>query len=217
MFYCLELLGYNLQNNDNNDCPVTPCSNPKRQKHSSAGTDEDWLYLINSTHSSKLNKCINYSLHLKCNPNESHNNVNNTLRINVSSVLFPFIRLIHYCFHLLYEDLKLNILRSDDLQMFANFLKKIASDLGLVEYVIHYWKDFPDGFTPKCIGIIGSNEQNYVNEYSFIGEKPVNIMEFIYNYIKKGNEVGPYPFVNNINNRSKDIIQVRQILIWVNT
>ncbi|XP_044258257.1 anaphase-promoting complex subunit 1 [Tribolium madens] len=207
----LELLGYEQDVGNTEDCPVTPCSNPKRQKHSSAGTDEDWLYLINSDYATKLDKCLKHTLLLKCSSNHSQTNTN-TLQINVNSILFPFIGLILYCFHLLYEDLKLNMLRSDDLKLLAIFLHKIASDLGLVEYMVHYWKDFPDSFSIKSTGYIGPNELKQVNEYPFIRDTPINIMQFICDLIQKGDGVGPYPFVNHINNKSRDIIQICGII-----
>ncbi|EEZ99272.2 anaphase-promoting complex subunit 1 [Tribolium castaneum] len=206
----LEFLGYEQDFGNTEDCPVTPCSNPKRQKHSSAGTDEDWLYLSNSDYATKLDKCLKHTLLLKCNSNPPKSHTR-TLQINVNSLLFPFIRLILYCLHLLYEDLKLNVLRSDDLKLLAIFLNKIASDLGMVEYVVHYWKDFPDCFSLNSNGYIAPNELKQVHEYPFIGETPANIMQFLCHLMQKG-EVAPYPFVNHVNNKSKDIVQICGII-----
>lgn len=206
----IELLGYEHQTSSlNEDCPITPSSNPKRQKHSTSGSEEDWLYLVNSVHQNKLGNYVKYKLQLKCNQIHFQTGLTNTLQINVNSVLFPHIKLIHNCLHLLYEDLKLNVLRSDDLKLLATFLSKLSGDLGLIDYLVHYWKDFPDTCTIKLSGNIGPNERKNVNEYPFVAEKPPNIMQFIYDILQGNSEIGSYPFMNHVNVRSKDIIQVR--------
>lgn len=42
-----------------------------------------------------------------------------------------------------FEDLKLNTMKTDLLPMVVQLLYQLATDLKLVEYVYHYWKDFP--------------------------------------------------------------------------
>ncbi|RZC33842.1 anaphase-promoting complex subunit 1, partial [Asbolus verrucosus] len=203
-----ELLGYEQEDSDINDCPVTPSSNPKRQKHSNTGSDEDWLFMVNSVQEMKLSNFLKQTLRLKSDESKSQAFSTVPLQINVNSVLFPKIKLIHYCLHLLYEDLKLNTLRAEDLRLLASFLNKVASDLGLTEYLVHYWKDFPEICPIKNSGNIGQNHKKYILEYSFITEKPVNIMQFIYDLIQGNNEFTPYPYINNVNIKSRDIIQI---------
>lgn len=131
----------------------------------------------------------------------------NTSQINVNSILFPSIKLVHFCLHLLYEDLKLNVLRSEDLKLLGVFLNKLSRDLGLVEYSVHYWKDFPDICTIRSSEIVGPSERKFVNECAFVDKKPASVMNFIYD-LMQGGETGHYPFVNHVNNRSRDIIEV---------
>ena len=50
---------------------------------------------------------------------------------------------ILFCFHLLYEDLKLDVSYWSNLSMLGTLLSMMAADLQLDEYVTHYWQDFP--------------------------------------------------------------------------
>ncbi|XP_063911869.1 anaphase-promoting complex subunit 1 isoform X2 [Zophobas morio] len=204
----LELLGYEQQGvSINEDCPVTPLSNPKKLKHSTSGNDDDWVYLTNSIHETKISQCLKHNLRLAGTTKPSITNVKNTSQINVNSILFPSIKLVHFCLHLLYEDLKLNVLRSEDLKLLGVFLNKLSRDLGLVEYSVHYWKDFPDICTIRSSEIVGPSERKFVNECAFVDKKPASVMNFIYD-LMQGGETGHYPFVNHVNNRSRDIIEI---------
>ncbi|KAJ8932971.1 hypothetical protein NQ314_014302 [Rhamnusium bicolor] len=194
-----ELLGYDDEQSSemSKDIPVTPSSATKRQKQYSVGTEEDWNFMLNSEHT-VITENLNRVLKLDCNYSSTKLEDKQTTTVNPKSVLFPYIRLVHFSLHLLYEDLKLNKLRSDDLLPLMKFLNKLSIDLGLADYNLHYWKDFPEhGILSKQPGISQSELKN-VSIWPGIPEDPVNVLQHIYELLQ-GNNVQAYPYLANVN------------------
>lgn len=130
-----------------------------------------------------------------------------TRKINGNCVLFPQIKLILFTLHLLYEDLKLNNLRAEDLKLLVGLLSQLASDLGLDDYCLIYWKDFPE----ICPSITGKNiisDADLKNIISHPVFESFDIMGFISNLIDSKKEVVPYPWIRGVTNRSRDVIEV---------
>ena len=63
--------------------------------------------------------------------------------VNSSSSLFPYIPAILWALHLLYEDLKLDLARTDQLARLASLLSRLAADLQLPHYQQLYWQEMP--------------------------------------------------------------------------
>ncbi|KAF5270424.1 hypothetical protein FQR65_LT05612 [Abscondita terminalis] len=212
-----DLLGYDIEQSSEmpRDSPLTPLYVAKRQKQSTLGANSDWNYLVES----KLNK-LNYQtistlLNLQT-PIRTTLPVKNTdIRINTNSVLFSNIRVIHYTLHLLYEDFKLNATKIEQLPFLARFLSKLSSDLNLKHYVMYYWKDFPN----YCMkynsetSVIGVGSLKNVITWPCMQEQPNNVMEYIYCLLLNKSDVSPYPYIPNVNERSKAIVQLCGIYI----
>ncbi|KAJ8917136.1 hypothetical protein NQ315_012628 [Exocentrus adspersus] len=213
-----ELLGYDEEQSVemSKDVPVTPSSATKRQKHYSAGTDDDWNYLRNSKHELSID---DLNRHLKLIRNSSPKLVSEQRRdvvaVNPNSILFPYIRKVHYALHLLYEDLKLNTLRSEDLLPLMKLLNKLSLDLDLGAYSLHYWKDFPEQGVLKSAVTITGNALRNSSTWFGIDDKPPNIFQHIHELFK-GRSPLPYPYLANVNSRSRDIVQLCGVLSGAN-
>ncbi|KAJ8947314.1 hypothetical protein NQ318_004566 [Aromia moschata] len=204
----------NSQTEISKDIPATPSSATKRQKQFSIGSDDDWNYILNSEHR-VINE--NLSCMIKLDNNSQIINVEEkqNIAVNLKSVLFPYIRLIHYSLHLLYEDLKLNTLRSEDLLPLMKFLNKLSADLNLIHYNLHYWKDFPQYGTFSRGSSISQTDLKNVILWPSISDKPVDVMQHIY-CLLQGSTIPPYNYLANVNERSRDIIQLCGVLSEAN-
>ncbi|GJQ69220.1 putative complex, subunit [Trypoxylus dichotomus] len=209
-----QLLGYEEDHTADisTDHTATPASSAKRLRQSCRADNSDWAYLQQS----QEYQCVSHYLGdiLNLNVTNSTSNIaqenKNVIKINHNSIFFPNIKIVHFTLHLLYEDLKLNVLRKNDLKLLADFLGKIAYDLSFEHYEAYYWKDFPE-----ICNTSNYSNRNKVNPISlkFIvawpctDNKPVGIYQFLYDLLGKNNNYS-YPYIRNVNSRSRDVIQL---------
>lgn len=185
--------------------PETPAV--KKPKTTPASSDDDWVYLLNKSAHKPVNNQLCKLLKLpESQAVPQHQVTLQKIQINPKAVLFPYLKYIHYILHLLYEDFKLNTLYSECLQPLAKLLSKISRDLGLREFTLHYWRDFPGEIVisgPK----IDEELLKTLNVTVGLSDKPIGIFEHIYGLLK-GDFLTPYPYFANVNRRSRDIVQV---------
>lgn len=202
----LELLGYEDDEADTSQPSGNSSSAVKKQKYCLA-SDEDWDYLTASDHGKNFQD-LNKLLKLTDPVNEVSEEDKITRNINPQNVLFPYIRIIHFALHLVYEDLKLNILRIRDALPLMKFLFRLSADLDLTEYKLFYWTDFPDQVSMTCkSSTISQDCLKNVICHPVISVKPTSIMNYIYCLISGVNQE-PYPYLRNVNRRSRDMAQV---------
>lgn len=170
------------------------------------GTEDDWNYVCNSEHQPVSENLIR-NLKLPRDSNAIKLEEKQNAVINSKSIAFPYIRLIHFALHLLYEDLKLNTLRLEDLSPLMKFLNKLSLDLDLEEYSLHYWRDFPTQGVLKSDSVIARNVLKDANVWPAVTDKPPNVFQYVYDLLK-GHAVQGYPYLTNVNSRSRDIVQV---------
>lgn len=186
----------------------TPSAPAKRKKHSFAGSDADWKFLmtVEEYDNTELRKTLNFDTNRAVISENAKTVVEDAIQINTNSVLFPYIKIIHYTLHLLYEELKLNTLRSKDLPHLAQFLSRLSVFLDLKQYSVYYWKDFSElcKISTKTVHPI---DLRNVTHWSVMSEEPISIMQHIYDLLKNA-PTAPFPFIPNVNPRSKDIVQL---------
>lgn len=202
-----ELLGYAAQNEQKTrrSAEHTPCSaQVKRQRQSLDGTVLDWNCMRKNNNLEVIDKYLQFSGDCEKIPRDNPQNLVNT----PGNVLFSHVCIIHYVLHLVYEDLKLNTLRKADLSLLAVFLAQISTDLGLVQYTMHYWKDFP-------LEVIISDEKRdlidmrQVTKWPHIPDTPTDIMAYIQSLcLETDKNIDGYPVIDNINTRSKNIVKL---------
>uniref|UniRef100_A0A0D9ZXX1 Anaphase-promoting complex subunit 1 n=1 Tax=Oryza glumipatula TaxID=40148 RepID=A0A0D9ZXX1_9ORYZ len=104
-----------------------------------------WDFLINSKHHAKYGKQSRTTLPMSY--NTSSMSFHSFPQDGNSADVSFYIRFISETLdtlHALYENLKLNILRKQDLASLASLLCRVASSLGENSYVDYYCRDFPD-------------------------------------------------------------------------
>lgn len=222
--YCLELLGYEEDQvtEISADHTTTPASSAKRLRQSCSGDDSDWIFLVKSQEYQSVSHYLNDILHLNVTniTNDNSKEKRNDIKINHNSIFFTNVKVIHFTLHLLYEELKLNVLRKNDLKLLASFLSKIAYDLDFEFYQVYYWKDFPD--VCNASNYTNRHKVNPINLKSIISwpcadNKPIGIFQFLYDLLDKNGGNYAYPFIRNVNPRCRDIIQVSRFNYRIKT
>ena len=116
------------------------------------GSDGDWQHLLSTQTHKESGERLSYMLRLThvdnakiCSPEDDDNDgmTEDVLTTFAHDSSLHEIASILFCFHLLYEDLKLDVSYWSNLSMLATLLSMMAADLQLDEYVTHYWQDFP--------------------------------------------------------------------------
>ncbi|XP_061376792.1 anaphase-promoting complex subunit 1 isoform X2 [Danaus plexippus] len=191
----------------------------KKQRTSSDGSQDDWEYMLNS----KMHKTIGNSLANMLNLNKLQAETRQcrtkrkepfecekTSQFNTNGLLFPYTLQVFYAFHLVYEDIKLNTLLSSDLKPLSAFLYQIAKDLCLDRYVNHYWLDFPMDYNYEY----DDNESQIteavlkkLTQLNYFTIEPPNVFGYI-NSMLKDLDVGYYPYMSDVNNMSRDVIEI---------
>ncbi|KAG5893112.1 hypothetical protein JTB14_019316 [Gonioctena quinquepunctata] len=212
-----ELFGYDDEQHSSDmskSVPITPSGIIKKQKYS-AGSDEDWNYLSESSHE-QIKNYLNETLNLGYNTTSPKEDGQLLGHIDVKGVLFPYIRQIHFGLHLLYEDIKLNTLRSEELLPLMKLLNRLSVDLNLEEFNMHYWYDFPEHALLGKSSVIPQAELKNLNFWPGFTDKPVSIWRFIYDLLD-GTCLHPYPYLPNINARSRNVVQLCGIISQINS
>nr|XP_037873049.1 anaphase-promoting complex subunit 1 isoform X2 [Bombyx mori] len=214
----LSLIGYDvekLQSQHNDETEQTEVVS-KKQKTSSDGTLEDWDYLLNSRLHKNFSEPLSIMLNLPIagidtkQHHKSNIDTGAASQFNSNAMLFPYTMQILFAFHLLYEETKLNTLLYSDLKPLSIFLYRLSRDLKLDSYVNHYWLDFPTDFDIEYEdgdSLISDNCASKLNEPSYFTKEPPNVFFYLDSMLKEA-DVGLYPHLLDVNNTSRDLIEV---------
>lgn len=215
----IVLLGYENENgkettSENSSISSVP---PKRQKPSLSETDADWNLLTATQYHKNVYRDFKNLLNLDKSGTYSQEDETNLHYFKMNqqsqnSILFPYIHIVHFSFHLLYEELKLNTVRVKELPLLAKLLCKLAGDLGLKEYVICYWRDFPSDCVVNIDETVIDNDLKKIVRWSVMTEKPYFLMEYLCSMLSDVN-VAPFPYIPHVNSRTRDIVQVRKTFL----
>ncbi|XP_054263292.1 anaphase-promoting complex subunit 1 [Macrosteles quadrilineatus] len=203
-------LGYELSKLSKNtglgESPDTPIK-VKKKRSSDLGSQEDWTYLMSSEHYKTGGQRLAGLLGLqKLDAVHSLPFVEEGI-LNTSAPLFNHFYHILLALHLLYEELKLNLLMSDSLLMLAPLLQQLARDLRMVPYFLSYWKDFP-----SVCPIDNTYTQLPVSEVPRPPEimplSPPSIFQYLYDLLRRLPIASPYPCLHPVNTKSAEMIEM---------
>lgn len=204
------LLGYDVERLNNNGSRSSTPDEAKKQRPSPQGSLSDWEMMINSEQHHNVAPDLSHLLHFTKTQSTSNAKTIMHGQVNTNAELFPYIRMVLFSLHLLYEELKLNTTRLCELPLLVKLLHQISSDLIMKEYVIHYWKDYPDICNINICEEISQFTPNDIlktNQLSIMPIEPVSVMRYIYNFLIE-NITPPFPYIKNVNPRSRKFIQI---------
>ncbi|CAH0388207.1 unnamed protein product [Bemisia tabaci] len=215
----LELLGYDVEKIPISEFFLSaglesPVILPKKKRPSNSGNHEDWEYLLSSQHHHMMYPELYNLLNLNSDveprtASPPSHGPPAAARINTAAPLFSSAYFVLFGLHLLYEELKLSTLMCDSLPMLAQLLHQLASDLCMKEYVHHYWRDHPS----VCSSTLGKESQVTQSDLDkltvpqFLPNTPPSIFKHLY-WLLKRFEPPVYPSVPNVNNLSRNVIQI---------
>ncbi|XP_071453561.1 anaphase-promoting complex subunit 1 [Hetaerina americana] len=217
----LGLIGYNVEKltflKGQDSEFFSPETLPKKQKTSDEGSNEDWEFLVNDCRERGLEPWLNY-LGFDLPPVETAAKdpvdvKEVTARINSSGVLFPYTPMILFSLHLLYEELKLTTLRWESLPMLAQLLHQLAVDLQQPNYIDQYWRDFPKHcrMNKSEGGQLTVDDLMKLNNPGLIPIEPPDVFHHLCLIYKK-QKVPPFPYIKQVNEKTKDIIKLAALL-----
>lgn len=136
-----------------------------------------------------------------------------TLRNDSNAPLFPYISLIFFSFHLLYEEMKLDDSLKIKLGLMAEFLNQLAIDLNLNAYCLHYFLDYP-----KLVYMNSTCEFTDVDKLKLLhpkllSQKVPNVFSTINDWIDQHHmQTQLYPCISNVNSMSKNIVELTALI-----
>uniref|UniRef100_A0A0C9RW07 ANAPC1 protein n=1 Tax=Fopius arisanus TaxID=64838 RepID=A0A0C9RW07_9HYME len=214
------LLGYDVdklplvRRNDGDGCAErsSPIVVPKKQKTNDSGSQEDWLNILTSQeHRNYQNLVVNV---LRLNKSVVVKPVAITKgdreasgRISTQAILFPYLPLVLFSLHLLYEELKLNCVMSESLPLLAQLLHQLSTDLNFNMYSHHYFLDHPGHCLDSGSSQITPGDLQKITPPNYMPVKPPSVFETLYQLLNTG-ETLAYPHLSRVNPRSKGIVQL---------
>ncbi|KAH8419854.1 hypothetical protein KR009_003297 [Drosophila setifemur] len=170
----------------------------KRRKYNECEdcTDDDWEFLLLHT---TLATC----------GGESH-----AYSVDMGAPLFPMIPAIFYSLHLMYEDLKLDTVFYAALPYLATFLHQLAVDMQLESYVLHYILDFPElSHRTGKLSLLGAEHGAMMLHQELLRVPAPNLFAQLEHIIVGCEEVLPFSFVESVNERSRNLIQLVSLVV----
>ncbi|XP_065897309.1 anaphase-promoting complex subunit 1-like [Dysidea avara] len=177
----------------------------------SADNTQVWQKAVGSCDPSLLNKIPALSHIFK----RCHGNTSSLQAPTGPAKLLAYDKVVTFALHLLYEDMKLNILYNSHLEDMAALLHHITSQLHWEQYVDHYCRDFPQLFTKS----VPSSDQTPMDEGTAqscdvsVPITPPNIMQWLLRQLE-GKEVYKFPIIDQVTDRLQTVIKLCSLYCW---
>ena len=184
----------------------------KKQKTNDSGSLEDWTYAVdktvyeeNQSFASNVLGLTKFSKSRKENSFQDY--ASNVGKMNTQAPLFPYLPLVLFSLHLLYEELKLNCLMSESLSWLAQLLYQLSVDLRFDLYSHHYFLDFPKQCHRNATSQVLEVDLQKITSPNYMSSKPACVFETLNNLLNFEN-VSSFPYLNQVNTKTKNIIQL---------
>ncbi|XP_057330298.1 anaphase-promoting complex subunit 1 [Microplitis mediator] len=222
----LTLMGYDVdklqlvrKNDDDSTGKNSPIVVPKKPKTSNCGSDEDWLYILNSEEHKKSQFFLENVLHLT-KFNQGAEEIRKPKaekkiergKMTTSAILFPQLPVVLFALHLLYEELKLCSVMGQSLPLLAQLLDHLSRDLKFTWYSYHYFLDYPTHCSKsKEPSQMTEQDLAKITWPSYVPEKPPSVFNTL-NSLLKDVPVPAYPHLVRVNPRTKTVISLIALL-----
>ncbi|XP_059145256.1 anaphase-promoting complex subunit 1-like isoform X2 [Physella acuta] len=214
----LGMMGYDtgklgLTTKGERDGSSSPVMHTKKAKPSDQGLDDDWDYLLISDHH-LLSSTSHHTLGITGSATFNENwQPSRPCAINSSALLFPFCPAILIALHLVYEEMKLNILLKEELQDFAPLVHQIACDLHCTSYADCYQRDFPKLFEQiDDISQVTNDDLSKMQYPQIFPKEAPTVLGWITQALGSGPQPKPMPYLPLCENIKK-VISVYSVLV----
>ncbi|KAK6181291.1 hypothetical protein SNE40_009178 [Patella caerulea] len=221
LFYkcLLSMMGYDigrlaLTSKHDMDSSMSPVMSAKRPRHTDQGSEQDWDYLVNSNHhrlsEERCEDCMNLTTCLIIPDGSVYSKPCN---INTNAVLFLHFPAVMLSLHLVYEEIKQNVLLAEELKELVPLLFQISSDLKCYSYTDYYCRDFPHLF--HSVDDISQLTEDHLSKMQYPQIFPAtapSIEQWIYHQLR-GQPQDPLPYIPLVTNNIKNVISLYAILL----
>ncbi|XP_067639434.1 anaphase-promoting complex subunit 1 isoform X2 [Eurosta solidaginis] len=185
----------------------------KRRKNEeiTEGTNEDWEFMLNKLNDKGCIGGVVLDSHTKM--GIEHIAAATTSNVDASACLFNSLPAIFYGFHLLYEDFKLDETMHACLPYLAKFLHQFALDMQLPTYEFHYIMDFASLMHYKTKLCQFTEEHAALMAHKDLLQAPAPSIYKQLEQILKGCNTQEYAFVEGMNEKSRNMLQVVSLII----
>ncbi|ESO93615.1 hypothetical protein LOTGIDRAFT_232653 [Lottia gigantea] len=221
LFYksLLGMMGYDtsrlsLTSKRDLDTSMSPVMSAKRSKPSEIGSEQDWEYLVNSTHHQLTEECSSQIHNLTdCELIPDRSSYSKPCTLSTTALLFQHCPAVMLALHLIYEEMKLNILLGEELKDLSILLYQIASDLQCQSYIDYYCRDFPSLFHQSDDVSQVTDDHLCKMQYPHIFPRSVpSVHLWIYNQLH-GRPTTSLPYIPFVTDRIKNIISLYAIML----
>ncbi|BFZ07558.1 hypothetical protein BsWGS_10597 [Bradybaena similaris] len=215
----LGLMGYDvsklrLTNQGVRDGSFSPVLHSKKARSSGQGSDEDWQFVMHSDHHHRASQ-QHHVLGLASNDLTFDSSAaGRPCGINQSALLFTFCPSILLGLHLVYEEMKLNVLLQEEVLSLAALVHQLASDLKCESYADGYRRDFPhlfndiDDLSPVTQGDLEKMQYPQI----FPSEAPT-VLGWISQALTAGQAPDPMPYIPLVCENIRKVISVCAVLV----
>ncbi|KAL9954101.1 hypothetical protein ACROYT_G041596 [Oculina patagonica] len=133
-------------------------------------------------------------------------------QLKKDALLYQHIPSILFAWHLIYEDLKLNLLGKDSLYPLAQFLCRLAVDLGRHPYVEYYSRDFPSLITGSWDTSARFTKDQQNEMFVPMYDEPPCIILWLHKYLS-GQQVTPFPLLPGVTKNTFNVIMLYSLFI----
>ncbi|XP_060071238.1 anaphase-promoting complex subunit 1-like isoform X2 [Ylistrum balloti] len=215
----LSMMGYDttrlaLTNQHELDTSMSPVVAVKRPKQSDQGSDDDWEGLLSSTHHQYTIQCMEPVLGLThCTAIPDASSYSKPCAINTNATLFPHIPAVMMGLHLVYEEMKLNTLLTEDVEKLVPILYQIASDLKCSNYTDYYCRDFQQLF--DAVDDVSQITEDHLHKMVYPGvftQFVPSVLQWLQSNLR-GDDPGSLPYIPGVCNNIKNVISLYALLL----
>ncbi|XP_076442081.1 anaphase-promoting complex subunit 1-like [Babylonia areolata] len=196
------------------DRSMSPIMSAKRARPSDQGSEEDWDYLLNSAHHGCVVEELEDCLGLEpCPAVLDPSAYSKPCSIDTAALLFPHCPAVLLALHLVYEELKLNILHEGEVESLAPLVYQIARDLRCMTYTDLYCRDFPHLFAMYDeISQISEGELSKMQYPQVFPSWPPVVMQWLTDSLK-GRGPSPFIYIPNVCCSTINVISLYALML----
>ncbi|KAL8567686.1 hypothetical protein ACOMHN_008994 [Nucella lapillus] len=193
------------------DRSMSPIMSAKRARPSDQGSDEDWEYLVASAHHGHVEEdCVGLE---PCPAVCDRTVYSKPCSIHTAALLFPHCPAVLLALHLVYEELKLNILHHGEVECLAPLVYQIARDLRCMAYTDVYCRDFPNLFAMYDeISQVSEEELRQMQYPQVFPCQPPVVVEWLSDSLK-GRAPSPFPYIPSVCCSTLNVISLYALML----
>ncbi|CAH3188191.1 unnamed protein product, partial [Porites evermanni] len=208
----LNLMGFPNDDKAKCDSPGLPAAKKSKTQAEDSGNSKAWeLLMTTALHENFTRQEIGLQP-INVNKSFKEERISLETQLNKDALLYRYIPSILFAWHLVYEDLKLDILWKDSLYPLARFLCSLAVDLGWHLYVEYYYRDFPDLFDGSWDVPSPMTKEKSKECFVPLCEEPPSIMQWLYRHLS-GHQNGPFYLLPGATKRIFNVIMLYSLFV----